>query len=496
MIELEGQASKMSTTRVDAEELAERFRHASGHATMPGDWTPVGAWIRVSGDKQDEENQVDEVIKYAIQHRYWIVRWYIVHAKSAFKGEHQADLDVAVEDMREGFTHVLVIAHSNRIERREGKIGTELLNTLAEFADAGGRVESVEEPMLGQLDMGSRILTYVTGLQNTEKSLTIRRETKRAYNRIDANHGVRNRVPWGYVYEGPKYDKHPVPTDICREYWPKVLDRCIKGDSATTIAAWLDAESVPTEKGGKWNQGTVLHLIHNPIYCGRRLGWGSDAPLLEDEAVVTVDIWVLANEALANRPKRGPVASTNRPMLAKLKCNRCGSPMYRKQIGGRLSRRYAYRCEGQGPQRKGCGNLVDYDDLEQIVHLWITLTSDQPYQTRQWVKGQNWDAEIADTLQQIKALNPLDEADEIRRPELMAELREYQRKNDDEATSGGWHEVDTGMTRGEHFHGLDLEGQRAYLAAHHDIRAERAGDGIRLVVDGEDLGVTRLEDRR
>ena len=202
----------MSTTRVNAEELDERFREASGHATMPGDWTPVGGWIRVSGDKQDEQNQVDEVIKYAIQHRYWIVRWYIVHAKSAFKGEHQADLDRAIEDMREGLTRVLVIPHSNRLERREGNIGTELLYTLAEFTDAGGRVESVEEPTLGQEDIGSRALTYMTGIMNTEKSKTIIRETRRAYNRIDANHGVRNRIPWGYVYDGQRYDKHPVPT--------------------------------------------------------------------------------------------------------------------------------------------------------------------------------------------------------------------------------------------------------------------------------------------
>jgi Recombinase len=46
---------------------------------------------------------------------------------------------------------------------------------------------------------------------------------------------------------------------------------------------------VPTEKGGRWNQGTILHLIHNATYCGRRLGWGKDTPLLKAEQVVPVD---------------------------------------------------------------------------------------------------------------------------------------------------------------------------------------------------------------
>jgi DNA invertase Pin-like site-specific DNA recombinase len=508
----------MTVTRVNAEELAERFLHASGHATMPDDWTPVGGWIRVSGDKQDEGNQVEEVIKYAIQHEYWIVRWYVVHAKSAYKGEHQKDLDRAVEDMRDGRTRVLVIPHSNRLERREGKMGTELLNTLAEFTDAGGHVESVEEPMLGQLDMGSRILTYVTGLQNTEKSETISRETRRAYNRIDANRGVRNRVPWGYTYEGPKFDKHPVPTALCREYWPQVLQRCIAGESCYTIAAWLDSENVPTEKGGRWNQGTILHLIHNPTYCGRRLGWGKDTPLLKDEAAVPVDVWVAANEAIENRPKRGPIATSNRPMLAKLRCLRCGSPMYRKLIGGRLSRRYAYRCEGQGPQRKGCGNVVPYEQTEQIVVDRIFMTSTDPYEDRQWVSGWNYDAEIADLLKQLTALNPLAEDDEVRRPALIAQLREYQRKNEEEAITGGYertwylrengrkgmqvrersqHHDDELWTMGEEFDTLDRDQQREYLSTHHDIRVKRvlnpplepgASVGLHVVIDGADHG--------
>jgi DNA invertase Pin-like site-specific DNA recombinase len=477
---------------------------------MPNDWAPVGAWIRVSGDKQDEINQVKEVIDYCVAHKYWIVRWYIVHAKSAFKGEHQKDLDKAVGDMREGRTEVLVIAHSNRLERRENRegkpdIGTELLATLAEFVDAGGKVESVEEPTLGQVDIGSRALTYMTGLMNTEKSKTIRRETKRAYDEIDANHGVRNRVPgvW-YTIEGDEKDKHPVPTDLCREYWPQVLKRCIAGDSAYTIAAWLDSEGVRTQRGGKWNQGTILHLIHNPIFCGRRLGWEDGAPLLKDEAVVPVDIWTLANEALANRPKRGPIAKTDKPMLAKLKCLRCGAPMYRKKIGGSISRRYAYRCEGQGPQRKGCGNLVSYGQLEATVAILMLAWNDEPHQIKTWVEGTNWDADIADALQSIRALNPVELGiDEYNRrhAELMTRLVDYQWKNEHEATSGGWNTVDvlnddgSVRTKGQHFYSLDAEGRREYLKEF-DIRAEKTTTGLRIKLDDLQTTLQDTEDYR
>ncbi len=469
---------------------------------MPPDWTPVGGWIRVSGDKQDETNQVRGIIKHCIQHNYWIVCWYILHAKSASKGKQQESLDRAIADTRDGFIKVLVIPDSSRLERRKGKIGTELLNTIAEFVDAGGRVESVEQPALGKMDMSSQVTTFMSGLIDAEKSEIIKRETKWAYDEIDANHAVRNKVPgvW-YTIEGDvKKDKHPVPTDLCREYWPQVLKRCIAGDSAATIAAWLDSEGVRTQRGGKWNQGTVLHLIHNPIFCGRRKGWGPDVPLLTDEAVVTVDLWQEAQDTLANRPKRGPVAKTNKSMLAKLKCARCGAPMYRKQIGGRLSRRLTYRCEGQGPQRKGCVNLVPYERLEARVVVSILIRNDKPYQTKEWKEGTNWDAEIADTLQSLQALDRelvklgIDEYNR-RHADLIAQYTDYQQRNETEATSGGWELTDvlndngSVMTQGQHFFSLDRDGRREYLKAH-DIRAERddnATDGIRLFIDGEEI---------
>ena len=171
--------------------------------------------------------------------------------------------------------------------------------------------------------------------------------------------------------------------------------------------------------------------------------------------------------------------------------------MYRKMIGGRLSRRYAYRCEGQGPQRRGCGNVVPYEQTERIIADRIFMTSTDPHEEKQWVEGWNYDAEIADTVQAINALNPLDEADEMHRPALIAQLRDYQRKNEEEAITGGYEWVKTDMTTGEYFDSLDAEGKRAYLLTS-DVRVEKvlnpplepgASVGLHVVIDGVDHGV-------
>ena len=68
----------------------------------------------------------------------------------------------------------------------------------------------------------------------------------------------------------------------------------------------------------------------------------------------------------------------------------------------------------------------------------VFLTSEEPHRTREWAEGVNWDAEIADIRLQMRELDPESEEDEPRRDDLKAQLREYRRKNEEEATAGGW----------------------------------------------------------
>ncbi len=273
-----------------------------------------------------------------------------------------------------------------------------------------------------------------------------------------------------------------------------MLKRCIAGDSCRTIASWLDSEGVKPEKGKKWDEDVIRRLIKNPVYCGRRLGW-KDAPLLTNEAVVSVDLWDRANKALSNRPKRGPkvpLKNPVKPMLAKLKCARCGSPMYRIHAGSRDKGKYFYyRCAGKGPQRKGCGNMVSYERLEEFVIAWFATDNYEPYRTRTWVEGKNWDAEITGIRRVMSELDPESEEDEAKRDSLKAQLREYRRKNEEEATEGGYeyskvYNLDGSvMTVSQHFSNLDNDGKRDYLMDH-DIRAEKAADDdILVIIDGE-----------
>lgn len=490
--------------RLTPEQLAAKFREASGYDTMPPGWTPVGAWVRVSSGAQDEANQAPAVIRHCIDRKYWPVRWYVVHSKSAYHGEQQGALDEAVEDMRSGQTAILVIWHSDRLERRHerknGKSRT-LLDTLAEFADAGGRVESVQEPTLGNADIGGEITTFVASVMNRDKSRHIAEQVGLALDRIKANNAVPNNVPWGFDTVGEKYNKKMVPTDVCRVYTPQIFDHCIAGKSLRWIAAWLDAEGVKPKRGGKWNESAVRWIIQNRSYAGRRLNRESKT-VMTCEAVINSATFDRANKALKTRPKRGPQAA-NKPMLGNLKCARCGSPMYRIRPPAQAvgARPYFYRCSGSGAQRKGCGNMVGYERLETMVATRMLARNDEPHQIREWVEGKNWDAEISDTLQSIRELDPLDPAYGQQHSDLMTELKGYQKMNEEESTSGRWTYTDvlnddgSVMTKGQYFYDLyapymdggSVDPAREYLMTQ-DIRAEKMTccDGIAVTINSRE----------
>jgi DNA invertase Pin-like site-specific DNA recombinase len=490
--------------RLTPEDLDLLFRRESGHDTMPPGWTPVGAWIRVSSGKQDEENQVPAVIRYMIDHEIWPVVWYVVHAKSAFKGEQQGALDQAVSDMREGMTSVLVIWRSDRLERRHerknGKSKT-LMDTLAEFTDAGGKVVSTLEPTLGALDAGGEMMTYMTSIANRDKSQRISEDVKNALNRIRANGAVSTRPPWGFYTEGPKYNRKMTPTDECREYVPQIFDRCIAGESLRATAEWLETQPVKPMFGGKWNETAVRNIIRQRAYTGQRLD-GQGNTVGTCDAVISAAVFERANEALSAREHRGPPAE-HKPLLAKLKCVRCGNPMYRIHGTGRGKAYYYYRCAGSGARRKGCGNMVRYERLENMVAVRMLAWNDEPHQIRDWVEGRNWDSEIADVVQSIRELDPRNREHRVLRAKLEDELDEYQRLNDEESTSGRWDTIDvlnddgSVMTKGEYFYDLyqpyveggDVDPARDYLTTF-DIRAEKTAccGGIRVLInDREDV---------
>lgn len=440
---------------------------------------PAGTWVRVSTADQSEDSQVPDIERHCAAHNYRIVKRYELNDISASKGEQQAKLDAMLEDMREGHIRVLVCWHSDRVERRGPEA---LFRLLRQIKDASGRIESTKEPLLGTEDLSGEAVTALNAVISHQYSVHLGEQVKIALDRIKANGGIYNNVPWGFTIEGDKYEKRIVPTELCRRIVPQIFGRCIAGESLRSIAAWLDSEGIPTPKGrAHWNESTVRWTIRQRAYAGR-LTNRQGQTIARCEAVVSAAVFDRANQALKTRPHRGPVKN-DPPMLANLRCARCGSSMYRIKAGS-TKKRYYYRCFGNGPQRKGCGNMVPLATADTIVTIHIFTTSTKPYRTREWVEGESFEDEISNVKQDLR------EAVEAERwadmPALQATLDELRDKQE-HATKGRYQYFDTGITEGQHFLELDRDQKREFLRGY-DIRVERFGvhkEDFRVVIDGE-----------
>jgi DNA invertase Pin-like site-specific DNA recombinase len=471
-----------------------KFDGAASSPAIPAG-TGAGIWVRVSSGGQDEANQVPDLERYCDLHGYTIATRYTLHAKSASKGKQQEALDQALDDMRHGVIKVLVIWHSDRIERRDDDgDGMALLTLLARFRDAGGRVESVQEPTLGQLDFGSNVTTYIAGLVNAEKSKHIADQVKLAHNRSRANGALVGRCPFGYTSEGGKYNRRLVPTNLGRTYVPAIFERSIAGQSATSIAEWLTAEGVPSpnrshrgtrRESRAWSGRSVLQVIRNPVYIGRRRGHG--VTIHQCEPVIDAVTFKRANKAIDTRPKRGPSTGHTALLTSLLFCRQCGGPMYRLPTRDGLF----YRCTADpkfGALRKSeCRNLVPLAAMDAEVLDWLAK-SQQPVYDRVWTEGSNHDAEIEQVniaLHKLPARDLPEDEEDAERAALRAERRRLQALP---STPGHWEDVDTGETYGQMFTRLasDTAALRAALKGRMQFRVFRDVDdlSVRLLDPG------------
>jgi DNA invertase Pin-like site-specific DNA recombinase len=420
-------------------------------------------WRRVSSDRQDEANQIPDTERYCIDHNYTVAERYTVHAKSAYHGRHQGDLDRALADMRAGKYAVLVVWHSDRIERRPGKA---LLDLLAEFQAAGGRVESVQEPTLGQLDVGGQVTTFLAGLMNHEKSAHISEQVKLANDRIKVNGGNPGRAMWGYVSTGEKYARSLTPTDEGRAIVPGIFQRVADGDSLQKVADWVQAEY-----GIIWWPRRIAWMIRNPAYRGHRQD-ANGVTVHKCDALVDAALWLRANNALTVKPgKRGPANGASAMLTSILFCGECkdesedgeityASPMYR--IRPRAGYVY-YRCSGKAG-RKACGHMVRLAETDAAVTEWLSMAS-QPRKVAQRVEGNSHYAELAETqleLAELPKRGLSDDEEDAERSRLRAERNRLESLPE---TPDRIVMVETGETVGEHFASLDDAARRAMMLA-------------------------------
>ena len=102
------------------------------------------------------------------------------------------------------------------------------------------------------------MLTLFGGLAQMEREL-IGERTKSALQYKRENGQPTSHPPLGYQHNGKRHRMVPVPEELV--VVRRVLNLWRKGSSFRSIAATLNADAVPTKRGGRWHASTIKAVV-------------------------------------------------------------------------------------------------------------------------------------------------------------------------------------------------------------------------------------------
>ncbi|MGW2900439.1 recombinase family protein [Streptomyces sp. NPDC001212] len=307
--------------------------------------------------------------------------------------------------------------------------------------------------------------------------------------------------PFGYrvvkKYEGGKTAAYlELDEDMAKELrWMR--QELIAGNSFVGIAKGLDDRGVLTardrsrvskgkpvkarngEEGTRerWSETGVKRILTDGSSLGlkkhkREIIYGMDGkPIQLAEPVFTQDEW----ESLQAAVKRREVTSVPRvngtsPMYGVVYCAQCGFKARHKSstLRGATYRYYvcgawpkADRCVGISCRAEAIEEMMEIHFLQKFASVRVTK--------RVWVPGSDNAKELTDITKRIERLRKQDEEGDWDDDQdgYRARMSQYKhRKKELEATpvvEAGWREEDQGVTFGELWPRLDLEGKRKQL---------------------------------
>ncbi|MBA2813048.1 recombinase family protein [Streptomyces sp. KM273126] len=269
----------------------------------------------------------------------------------------------------------------------------------------------------------------------------------------------------------------------------------IEGQSFLGVAKYLNAKGVLTardrarlrkgkpvksRKGEgiqeKWAETTVKNVLTEEStqglkrYKGEVLYGPDGEPVRLAEPVFTDEEWESLQAAIERRTmtKTRRVNKTN-PLYGVTFCSECGSKAVQKSFTrGDLTYRY-YVC-GSFPKEDRCKGSVRAEQVEEFMELeFYQRYGLEPVTERVWVPGTDNTRELEDVRKRIIRLRDNYEAGAYDDDQegYKSRLHALRTRRDELAAEpvveGHWSEKDMGMTYGELWPTLDLEGQRKQL---------------------------------
>jgi len=225
-------------------------------------------YCRVSTDNQREEGtialQETALADFCKAQGYELVRTYKDEGVSGAKElDNRPGLAELFDCLEQDASVAGVLIYKLDRLARDLYIQEHLIRKLAQM---GRRILSTKEPDLDGADPMRKAFRQFMGIvSELEKAFITMRLSGGRLNKARKGGYAGGGVALGYKAEDKELAKDRGQADTVRLIFS--LRRKRAGYRA--IARTLNAQGIPTARGGDWHGGTVRYILHNPIYKGR-----------------------------------------------------------------------------------------------------------------------------------------------------------------------------------------------------------------------------------
>lgn len=352
-------------------------------------------YARISSDATGEglgvQRQLEDCRKLAADRGWTVAEEYVDNDISAFSGKPRPAFERLQSDIASGLRDGVIVYNLDRLTRQP--IELELFKIVLKAAGVVELATITTDINLGNDDgmFTARILAAVAAKESARKSERLKRKARQ--NAEAGKPGGGPNRPFGY--EADKITVNPAEAEIIRQ----LVSRTLAGESARSLAAWMDEQQVSTVSGGQWRSGTIRQMLLSPRVAGLRAHNGEIVGPAIWEAIITAEQRQQLLNVFAAKKASGRRAPRSYLLTGLLRCGKCGSRLY--SSARQLERRYV--CVS-GPDHRGCGGVtVTAPPVEELIAEAVLYRLDTPQMQDTLTGRRADDARQSELLEQLKA---------------------------------------------------------------------------------------------
>lgn len=169
------------------------------------------------------------------------------------KSLNRPELAELLNGVRDSLIGTVIVIKLDRLTRSVRDLG-DLVQTFQEYQ---ANLISVSESLDTGSASGRMVMNMMATVAQWEREVIVERTTAVMRHKRE-NGRVYGKVPMGYMRVGDALRENPAEQKILRE----MRTRRAAGESAHSIARWLNEEGVPARQGGKkWYPASVLRVL-------------------------------------------------------------------------------------------------------------------------------------------------------------------------------------------------------------------------------------------